>query len=98
MGDERLRDVGHVADDTVSGPDAEVGEHPSGAGASRVARFCTNAGAVGLYALIAPGFPSAMRAGGTGFATEVGRGCAALGPVIAGFIFGSTIIRAAATR
>ncbi|WP_217996535.1 MFS transporter [Piscicoccus intestinalis] len=54
---------------------------------SALAGFFTNAGVVGLYALIAHGFPSAVRAGGTGFVIGVGRGGAALGPVIAGFLF-----------
>ncbi|WP_226346722.1 MFS transporter [Agilicoccus flavus] len=54
---------------------------------SALAGFFTNAGVVGLYALIAHGFPSAVRAGGTGFVIGVGRGGAALGPVVAGFLF-----------
>lgn len=54
---------------------------------SALAGFFTNAGVVGLYALIAHGFPSAVRAGGTGFVIGVGRGGAALGPVLAGFLF-----------
>ena len=49
--------------------------------------FCTNAGVVGLYALIASSFPTAIRAGGTGFVIGVGRGGAALGPVIGGLLF-----------
>lgn len=52
-----------------------------------VAGFCTNAGVVGLYALFAQGFPTEVRAGGTGFAIGVGRGGAALGPIIAGLLF-----------
>ncbi|WP_203291285.1 MFS transporter [Maricaulis parjimensis] len=52
-----------------------------------LAGFCTNAGVVGLYALFAQGFPTEVRAGGTGFAIGVGRGGAALGPIIAGFLF-----------
>ena len=42
---------------------------------------------VGLYALFAQGFPTEVRAGGTGFAIGVGRGGAALGPIIAGLLF-----------
>jgi len=51
--------------------------------------FCTNAGMVGLYALIAASFPTAVRAGGTGFVIGIGRGGAALGPIVAGFLFQS---------
>lgn len=49
--------------------------------------FCTNAGVVGLYAVAAQAFPTAVRAGGTGFVIGVGRGGAALGPIVAGFLF-----------
>ncbi|MDF0541061.1 MFS transporter [Sphingobium sp. H39-3-25] len=49
--------------------------------------FFTNAGVVGLYAIIAQAFPTAVRGGGTGFVIGVGRGGAALGPIIAGFLF-----------
>ncbi|MFT5775476.1 MFS transporter [Hyphomonas sp.] len=51
--------------------------------------FCTNAGVVGLYAMFAQHFPTEVRAGGTGFVIGVGRGGAALGPIIAGFLFAS---------
>ncbi len=49
--------------------------------------FCTNAGVVGLYALIAHSFPTAVRAGGTGFVIGMGRGGAALAPIVAGVLF-----------
>ena len=49
--------------------------------------FCTNAGVVGIYALVASSFPTANRAGGTGFVIGVGRGGAALGPVVGGLLF-----------
>jgi benzoate transport len=49
--------------------------------------FFTNAGVVGMYAMFAQSFPTRLRAGGTGFAIGIGRGGAALGPVIAGFLF-----------
>jgi benzoate transport len=65
-------------------------EQSSLAGRSLVAAaagFCTNAGVVGLYAIIAQSFPTAVRGGGTGIVIGVGRGGAALGPVIAGFLF-----------
>ena len=55
--------------------------------AAAAGAFCTNAGVVGLYALVASSFPTAVRAGGTGFVIGVGRGGAALGPVIGGFLF-----------
>ncbi len=51
------------------------------------AGFCTNAGVVGLYALFAKVFPTSVRASGTGFVIGLGRGGAALGPIVAGFLF-----------
>lgn len=51
------------------------------------AGFCTNAGVVGLYAIIAQAFPTAVRGSGTGVVIGIGRGGAALGPIIAGFLF-----------
>ena len=52
-----------------------------------VAGFCTNAGIVGLYAIIAQVFPTQVRAFGTGFTVGVGRGGSVLAPIIAGFLF-----------
>jgi benzoate transport len=52
-----------------------------------VAGFCTNAGIVGLYAIIAQAFPTHVRAFGTGFVVGVGRGGAMLAPIVAGFLF-----------
>ncbi len=52
-----------------------------------VAGFCTNAGIVGLYAIIAQVFPTHVRAFGTGFTIGVGRGGSVLAPIIAGFMF-----------
>ncbi len=49
--------------------------------------FCTNAGMVGLYAIVAASFPTAVRGGGTGFVIGVGRGGAALSPILAGLLF-----------
>jgi benzoate transport len=49
--------------------------------------FFTNAGVVGFYALMATVFPADVRAGGTGLVIGVGRGGAALGPVVAGLLF-----------
>jgi benzoate transport len=51
------------------------------------AGFCTNAAVVGLYALMASYLPTQLRAGGTGFVIGVGRGGAALGPIVAGIMF-----------
>jgi MFS family permease len=54
---------------------------------SGIAGFCTNAGIIGLYAIVAQAFPTEVRAFGTGFTIGVGRGGSALGPIIAGFLF-----------
>ena len=51
------------------------------------AGFCTNAGIVGLYAIIAQAFPTHARASGTGFAVGLGRGGSVIAPIIAGFLF-----------
>jgi benzoate transport len=52
-----------------------------------IAGFCTNAGIVGLYAIIAQAFPTHVRAFGTGFTIGVGRGGSVLAPIVAGFLF-----------
>jgi benzoate transport len=52
-----------------------------------IAGFCTNAGIVGLYAIIAQAFPTHVRASGTGFTIGVGRGGSVLAPILAGFMF-----------
>jgi MFS family permease len=52
-----------------------------------VTGFFTNGGVVACYALMARLFPAELRAGGTGFAIGVGRGGAALAPIIAGYLF-----------
>lgn len=52
-----------------------------------LAGFATNAGVVGLYALIAASFPTGARATATGFVIGVGRGGSALAPALAGFLF-----------
>ena len=56
---------------------------------SGFAGFFTNGAIVGIYALIAKHFPTNVRAGGTGFVIGVGRGGAALGPIVAGLLFAS---------
>lgn len=55
--------------------------------AAAMAGFCTNAAIVGLYALVAENFPTSIRAGGTGFVIGIGRGGAALSPMVGGFLF-----------
>lgn len=52
-----------------------------------IAGFATNAGVVGLYALVAASFPTRLRAGATGFVIGIGRGGSALAPALAGFLF-----------
>jgi MFS family permease len=49
--------------------------------------FFTNAGMVGLYALLAQYFPTHLRATATGFAIGIGRGGSALAPALAGVLF-----------
>lgn len=57
--------------------------------AAAASGFFTNAGMVGLYAIVAASFPTAVRAGGTGFVIGVGRFGAALSPIAAGYLFQS---------
>jgi MFS family permease len=52
-----------------------------------IAGFCTNAGVVALYALVARTFPVGVRASATGFIIGVGRGGSALAPALAGLLF-----------
>lgn len=52
-----------------------------------IAGFATNAGVVGLYALMARSFPTGVRATATGFVLGIGRGGSALAPAIAGILF-----------
>ena len=52
-----------------------------------LAGMFTNAPIVAMYAMFARSFPTELRAGGTGLVIGVGRGGAALGPIIAGFMF-----------
>jgi MFS family permease len=52
-----------------------------------MAGFCTNAGIVGLYGILAQVFPTHLRATGTGFAVGTGRAGSFLAPIIAGFLF-----------
>ncbi|WP_345865428.1 MFS transporter [Sphingomonas qilianensis] len=47
----------------------------------------TNSAVVGLYTIFARAFPTHVRATGTGFAIGVGRGGAALSPILAGSLF-----------
>ncbi|XUY29242.1 MFS transporter [Agrobacterium sp. rho-8.1] len=52
-----------------------------------IAGCATNAGVVGMYAIVAETFPTEVRASGTGFVIGIGRGGAALSPIIAGMLF-----------
>jgi len=67
------------------------GQGQSGLGAlasvAAATGFFTNAGMVGLYALLAHNFPTELRASATGFAIGVGRGGSALAPALAGLLF-----------
>ncbi len=67
---------------------AAIGARPWGlAGMAAVCAcslFFVNAAVVGLYPIMARTFPSEVRASGIGFAIGVGRGGAALGPIVAG--------------
>ncbi|MEG3145352.1 MFS transporter [Sphingomonas sp. RT2P30] len=47
----------------------------------------TNSALVGLYTIFARAFPTHVRATGTGFVIGVGRGGAALSPILAGYLF-----------
>jgi len=51
-----------------------------------VCGFMVNAGIVGLYTLLAIAFPTHLRATGTGIAIGIGRGGAALAPILAGYL------------
>ncbi|WP_298199174.1 MFS transporter [Novosphingobium sp.] len=55
--------------------------------AAATAQFCANGVIVGLYGLVASSFPTANRAGGTGFVIGLGRGGAAISPVLGGYLF-----------
>lgn len=51
------------------------------------AGMCITAGIIGIYATLAKGFPTALRASGTGFCMGVGRIGSAVAPISAGFLF-----------
>ena len=51
----------------------------------------TNAAIVGFYSAWAIAYPTHIRATGTGFALSIGRGGAALSPVVAGMLFASNL-------
>jgi MFS family permease len=55
--------------------------------------FFGNAAVSGLYSIVAYGFPSHVRATGTGFVIGVGRGGAALSPTIAGILLGNEVLQ-----
>lgn len=52
-----------------------------------VTGFFSNAGVVGMYAMVARAFPAYVRASGTGFVVGFGRGGSMLAPILAGFLF-----------
>lgn len=52
-----------------------------------IAGFATNAGVVGIYALLAQAYPTELRASATGFVIGIGRGGSALAPALAGWLF-----------
>jgi benzoate transport len=52
-----------------------------------MAGMFTNSAIVAMYAMFAQSFPTELRATGTGFIIGLGRGGAALGPIIAGLMF-----------
>jgi hypothetical protein len=49
----------------------------------------TNSAIVGFYSAWAMAYPTHVRATGTGFALTIGRGGAALSPILAGNLFGA---------
>lgn len=51
----------------------------------------TNAAVVGFYAAFAAAYPTHVKATGTGFGLSVGRGGAALSPILAGILFKSQL-------
>lgn len=63
--------------------------------AAAAAGFSTNAVIVGLYALIAASYPPHLRGGGTGLVIGLGRGGAALGPIVGGLLFSAGLDRGA---
>ncbi len=69
---------------------AIFGRAPSDLGAIKMyvamAGFFTNAGIVGMYAILAQVFPTHARASGTGFAVGIGRGGSVLSPIMAGYL------------
>jgi benzoate transport len=69
---------------------AAFGQNLSGLGeislVAAIGGFFTNGATAGLYALFAQSFPASHRAGGTGFIIGVGRGGAALGPILGGLL------------
>jgi MFS family permease len=55
--------------------------------AAAAAGFFSNAAIVGMYAIMAQSFPTALRATATGFVIGLGRAGSASAPAIAGFLF-----------
>jgi benzoate transport len=59
--------------------------------AAALAGFFTQAGIVGLYALVVQAYPTEVRTGGFGLVMAIGRGGAALSPIVAGLMFQSGV-------
>ncbi|MCJ2180196.1 MFS transporter [Novosphingobium album (ex Hu et al. 2023)] len=53
------------------------------------AGFFVNGATAGIYAMFAQSYPARLRASGTGMVIGFGRGGAALGPIVAGFLLAS---------
>jgi len=51
-----------------------------------LAGFFGNAGIIALYAVVAHAYPTHVRASGTGFMLAIGRGGAALSPILVGWL------------
>jgi len=67
------------------------GQPQSGLGAlslvAAIAGFFTTGAVVGIHSIVAQAFPAEVRASGTGIVLGLGRGGAALGPILAGLLF-----------
>lgn len=64
-------------------------ELPSLAVVATTAGFFINAASFAFYSVVAQPFPSQLRAGGTGFVIGAGRAGSAVGPILAGVLFGA---------
>ncbi|NHN83761.1 MFS transporter [Acetobacter musti] len=62
-----------------------------------LAGFCSQGAVNGLFAIIAQSFPERVRGSGTGFVFGFGRGGAAIGPVIAGWLLSHGLLLSGVT-